>query len=68
MDISSGSIEIIKYLKKNNLLFASKNIKHKYPHCWRCKNPVLFRATKQWFCSVDMFKEKAMSIFFFHAD
>ena len=41
-------------------LFALKKIKHQYPHCWRCKKPVLFRATEQWFCSVDGFKDEAV--------
>lgn len=41
-------------------LFALQKIIHQYPHCWRCKNPVLFRATEQWFCSIDGFKADAM--------
>ncbi len=41
-------------------LFALQKIIHQYPHCWRCKQPVLFRATEQWFCSVDGFKEEAI--------
>ncbi|MBR5743262.1 MAG: isoleucine--tRNA ligase, partial [Clostridia bacterium] len=40
-------------------LFASETVAHSYPHCWRCKNPVIFRATPQWFCSVDAFKDAA---------
>mgnify|MGYP000918029903 FL=1 len=51
---------ILKYLKEIGALFAVKHIIHQYPHCWRCKNPVLFRATKQWFCSVDAIKDKAV--------
>ena len=41
-------------------LFAIEKIIHQYPHCWRCKQPVLFRATEQWFCSVDGFKDDAV--------
>lgn len=41
-------------------MFATEHIVHQYPHCWRCKNPVLFRATEQWFCSVDAIKEKSV--------
>lgn len=41
-------------------LFAIEKIVHQYPHCWRCKKPVLFRATEQWFCSVDGFKDDAI--------
>lgn len=51
---------IADYLKEVGALFAVKKIEHQYPHCWRCKEPVLFRATEQWFCSVDDFKDKAI--------
>ena len=42
------------------MLFASEDIVHSYPHCWRCKSPIIFRATPQWFCSVESFKDKAI--------
>ena len=51
---------IAEHLEKIGALFALKKIIHQYPHCWRCKNPVLFRATDQWFCSVDDFKDDAV--------
>lgn len=51
---------IAKILEETNHLFALEKISHQYPHCWRCKEPVLFRATEQWFCSIDDFKEDAM--------
>ena len=41
------------------MLFASEDIVHSYPHCWRCKGPIIFRATPQWFCSVESFKDEA---------
>ena len=41
-------------------LLASEKIVHSYPHCWRCKKPIIFRATEQWFCSVDAIKEAAV--------
>ena len=41
-------------------LLASEDIVHSYPHCWRCKSPIIFRATDQWFCSVEAFKEEAV--------
>ncbi|MBQ5310898.1 MAG: isoleucine--tRNA ligase [Oscillospiraceae bacterium] len=47
-------------LEQNGSLFALEKIVHQYPHCWRCKNPVLFRATDQWFCSVKQFKDDAV--------
>ena len=51
---------IAEHLEKIGALFALKKIKHQYPHCWRCHKPVIFRATSQWFCSVDAFKEDAV--------
>ena len=47
-------------LDATGALFALKKIIHQYPHCWRCKSPILFRATDQWFCSVDDFKDEAV--------
>ncbi|MDR0930181.1 MAG: isoleucine--tRNA ligase [Clostridiales bacterium] len=41
-------------------LLSSAEIMHSYPHCWRCHSPILFRATKQWFASIDDFKQKAL--------
>ncbi|MCH5300238.1 MAG: isoleucine--tRNA ligase [Ruminococcus sp.] len=51
---------IAMHLEETGALFALKKIIHQYPHCWRCKKPVLFRATDQWFCSVDDFKDEAV--------
>ncbi len=42
-----------EHLEKTNNMFASHNAPHSYPHCWRSKTPVIFRATEQWFISVD---------------
>ena len=50
---------ILEDMRKNGSLFASENVLHSYPHCWRCKSPIIFRATPQWFCSVDSFKDEA---------
>ncbi len=44
---------IVEELKKRGKLLLSEEISHSYPHCWRCKNPVIFRATEQWFISMD---------------
>ncbi len=43
---------IIELLKSRSALLAEEKIAHSYPHCWRCKNPVIFRATEQWFISM----------------
>ncbi|MFV0498151.1 MAG: isoleucine--tRNA ligase [Candidatus Fimivivens sp.] len=51
---------IYAHIKENGSLFADEHVNHQYPHCWRCKQPILFRATEQWFCSVDQFKDQAV--------
>ncbi|MCD7792407.1 MAG: isoleucine--tRNA ligase [Oscillospiraceae bacterium] len=50
---------ILEDMRASGALLASEDIVHSYPHCWRCKGPIIFRATPQWFCSVDAFKEEA---------
>ena len=44
---------IIDLLKQKGALLFEEKIKHSYPHCWRCKNPIIFRATEQWFISME---------------
>lgn len=51
---------ILKHLEDIGALFASEEMTHSYPHCWRCKNPIIFRATPQWFCSVGSFREETL--------
>jgi isoleucyl-tRNA synthetase len=50
---------IVGHLQEKGLLLASSTISHTYPHCWRCENPILFRATPQWFASVEAIKDAA---------
>ncbi|MFA5059000.1 MAG: isoleucine--tRNA ligase [Candidatus Omnitrophota bacterium] len=45
--------KIIEALQEQGKLFFSEKIQHSYPHCWRCKKPVIFRATEQWFLKID---------------
>ena len=52
---------ILADMKESGMLLASEEIVHSYPHCWRCKGPIIFRATPQWFCSVDAFKDEAVA-------
>ena len=52
--------KIIEWLEENNYLLHKQVINHSYPHCWRCKNPIIFRATDQWFASVEGFREKTL--------
>ena len=51
---------ILADMKESGVLFASEEIVHSYPHHDRCKKPVIFRATPQWFCSVESFKDQAI--------
>lgn len=51
---------ILADMKESGALFASEEVVHSYPHCWRCKQPIIFRATPQWFCSVEAFKDDAV--------
>ncbi len=51
---------ILQELRDLGLLFADEGLKHQYPHCWRCKDPIIFRATEQWFISIDSFRGKAL--------
>jgi isoleucyl-tRNA synthetase len=62
MKVSDGQIWVLKELIEKNLLFHKITINHSYPHCWRCRNGLIFRATKQWFCDLakDNLKQKAI--------
>ena len=55
-----GNKIVIEMLEKEGALLSQNDITHSYPHCWRCKNPVIYRATPQWFVKVNKFKEKAL--------
>jgi len=51
---------ILERLRETGNLLALQHMEHQYPHCWRCKEPILFRATEQWFCSVEDFKDETI--------
>jgi len=57
---SDANNKIIDYLEKVGFLYSKKKINHSYPHCWRCKNPVIYRATTQWFASLDKFRDNVL--------
>ena len=59
MIVDDSNPVILKDMQDAGVLFASEEIVHSYPHCWRCKKPIIFRATPQWFCSVESFKDEA---------
>ena len=61
MHYDASNEQIVVDLKESGALFASEVFTHSYPHCWRCKSPIIFRATPQWFCSVESFKDEAVA-------
>ena len=61
MYYEESNAAILADMKESGALFASEEVVHSYPHCWRCKHPIIFRATSQWFCSVDAFVNDAVA-------
>lgn len=53
MNVFKANPEVLKVLTERNALLKAEKIQHSYPHCWRHKTPVIFRATQQWFISMD---------------
>jgi isoleucyl-tRNA synthetase len=53
MNVFKANPSVVEVLKSKGALLATEDITHSYPHCWRCHNPVIFRATPQWFISMD---------------
>ena len=51
---------VVEYLKEINKLVHHSTFSHSYPHCWRCKKPLIYRATEQWFASVEGFRDQAL--------
>lgn len=52
-NVFAANSAIVDFMRERGVLLFSENYEHRYPHCWRCKNPVIFRATPQWFISLD---------------
>ncbi|MBR3890202.1 isoleucine--tRNA ligase [bacterium] len=55
-----GNSMVIEMLEAKGALLKQQDIQHSYPHCWRCKKPVIYRATPQWFVKVDKFREETL--------
>ncbi|ADB57431.1 isoleucine--tRNA ligase [Archaeoglobus profundus] len=60
MHVFEANKVIIKDLKAKGLLLAEETIVHRYGHCWRCKTPIIYRATEQWFLAVSKLKDKML--------
>jgi isoleucyl-tRNA synthetase len=58
--VHNANQAIIAELDRRGMLLKAGQISHQYPHCWRCKNPIVYRATNQWFASIDGFRQKAL--------
>ena len=54
LQIFEANAKIVDDLAHSGALFALEEVRHSYPHCWRCKNPVIFRAPSQWFIALDV--------------
>ena len=55
--VFEANAQIVQFMKERGVLLFTENYEHRYPHCWRCKNPVIFRATPQWFIAMDQAHE-----------
>ncbi len=58
MHVKEANKAIIEDLRRKGLLLADERITHRYGHCWRCKTPIIYRATEQWFLKVSELKEE----------
>jgi isoleucyl-tRNA synthetase len=61
MKLDDANHVILSDLKAMGYLVHQSKLEHQYPHCWRCKNPIIFRATKQWFVSIEGFRDEALA-------
>ncbi|MDQ1729269.1 MAG: isoleucyl-tRNA synthetase, partial [Pyrinomonadaceae bacterium] len=53
LSVFEANPKIVEFMRERGVLLFTENYEHRYPHCWRCKNPVIFRATPQWFIAMD---------------
>ncbi len=53
LSVFEANPKIVDFMRERGVLLFTEQYDHRYPHCWRCKNPVIFRATPQWFISMD---------------
>ena len=60
MEKNEGNIGVLRLLAANGTLLGKENYAHSYPHCWRSKTPIIFRAVEQFFISVDDLRKKAL--------
>lgn len=61
LSVWDAEIEEIKKLAHAGMLLGKKNLHHQYAHCWRCKEPIIYRATDQWFASINSYRDQALA-------
>ncbi|MFY9119825.1 MAG: isoleucine--tRNA ligase [Syntrophomonadaceae bacterium] len=58
--VHDANQQVIEKLQENNALLNATHLQHQYPFCWRCKHPIIYRATEQWFASIDGFRQETL--------
>jgi isoleucyl-tRNA synthetase len=58
--VRASNDDLVKYLIEKDLIFNSEKVKHRYGHCWRCKTPIIFRNTRQWFIEIPEIKDQML--------
>jgi isoleucyl-tRNA synthetase len=59
--VFEANAKIVEFMRERGVLLFSEDYQHRYPHCWRCKNPVIFRATPQWFIALNEERQDAQT-------
>ena len=59
--VKTSNQPILEYLSEKGILYNSEKIKHRYGHCWRCKSPIIYRNTNQWFIRVPQIRDKMLN-------
>ncbi|PKL39252.1 MAG: isoleucine--tRNA ligase [Spirochaetae bacterium HGW-Spirochaetae-1] len=64
VNVFDANDKVVDLLRERDVLIHTEKIEHSYPHCWRCKKPLIFRATEQWFFSIDHndLRQKALAV------
>src|SRR6266581_3825105 len=62
LTVFEANPKIVEFMRERGVLLFTENYDHRYPHCWRCKNPVIFRATPQWFISMDEYRGSSPTV------
>ncbi len=61
MNVREANPSVVEIMKKNGTLIHEERVRHRYPHCWRCKTPLIFLTTNQWFISISKIKDQMLN-------